>query len=284
MKPWWQVMQMGRIMSEFDDDPNNGGGTDDDLDEPGTEDGDLDEHEGVPGENDSPEHEPSTRRSVPPPVAPVDPAAIARAVAEGLKGHLPSPRAYEMSDEEFRKMTDFFEVNPEMGKQLARILGQDIDDEKAAQLAKFFQTIVDGTVKHSLKTSSLMQGRLEKNLSDRVVGLEGRYAKQQTDNFLEGVQSKYPALRAYREVLPQVLNALKASGANPQTDAEAIKMVAKAARDHVRKYVPNFMTSENPGGPVRRAMAGSVTGNGASVGGFGAGGNKKSKAASLPWD
>lgn len=274
---------MGRLMNEFDDDGDNGGGDiDDALDDSLDDDSDLDE--GYDSDkDDSSAERPAGFRKVTPPVAPVDAAAIARAVAEGIRPMLPSQnqQPQQMSEEEFRKATDYFSVNPEMAKQFATLLGLEVDDDRTGKLAGLLQSIVDGTARHALKTAGLMQGVLKEELASRVTGIETRHQQQATEKFLESVQTRYPALKAHRDILPDVLNQIKASGAKPKNAEEAAKLVAKAARDHIRKFIPDFMNSNSP---KARRMAGSFTGGGASTGGFGAGGQKKTKAASLPWD
>jgi len=286
MKPWWQVMQMGRILSEFGDDA---GGGSDDLDEALGDDNsdDLDDNGGPSNDDDLDDNQggrtPAGGR-VAPVVQPVDPAEIARAVAEGLRQTQQPGSPQGMTEEEFRKATDYFEVNPEMAKKFASLLGIDTDDMKAKEIATLLQGMLDGVAKHTLKSAGLMQGMLKKELSDRVVGLETNYQRQQTQQFFGKVISKYGQLAQHQDILPDILNALKASGARPANETEAIKIVAKAARDHIRRYIPGFM-SNGSGGPdmsAHRQVAGSITGNGAGVGGFGAGSNRKSKADSLP--
>lgn len=273
-------MQMGRIMSEFDDDGGGDGGAADDLSL--DDDSNLDDDLGAGGDDDLEEGgkgNPPTRVPSPVPSA-IDPQIIAKAVGEAVRGVLPQQAPPAMSEEEFRKATQYYAVNADFAKQFAKVLGVEVDDARAGELSKLLQSMIDGANNHALKTAGIMLGVTDEKYNKRVADLETRYQRQQTDKFIDQVTDKFPALKQYAQVLPEVLNQIKASGASPKDTNEAIKLVAKAARDHIRRFVPNFMTAENPG--VRR-MAGSLTGNGASTGGFGAGGQTKSKAASLPW-
>lgn len=285
MKPWWHITQMGQLREEFDENDNGGGG---DLDLEDDQNDDLDDdHEDNPDSLDDDGEGTLSDRRVGPVVQPVDPKAIAEAVAAGLKDHLkPGNQPPQMSEEDFRKATDYFAVSKDHAQQFAALLGVTVDEDKADKLAQFLQGLVDGTTKHSLKVAGLMNSYLKDELSSRVVGLETAAQRERTDRFFGQVLKAYPALKQHRDILPDILNGLKAGGAQPKNQQEAVKMVAKAARDHVRKFIPNFMANGSGGSnpSARRSMAGSVTGNGASTGGFGAGSNKKGKAASLPWD
>jgi hypothetical protein len=198
---------------------------------------------------------PPSRRSGSPGFGPDD---IAAAVTAALRsgGQQQQQQQQQFDQGAFRKQIGYRDITE---TDLTALL----DPEKpAADRAKLFQELLDAREKSVLTIAQA----LHQQLAEKVGGFEQSFAEQRRESarrtVINDVVKAYPALKTVEGSLPEIFEALRATGYRPKTPEEGIRMVASFAQQTIRKFNPTFSLRPSQA-PARRQMAGSVNNGGA---------------------
>lgn len=161
-----------------------------------------------------------------------------------------------LSPDELRQMIKYREV----GESDLAIL---MDPEKPlAERAKALNDLLDA---RDQSNQILIRSMYEK-LGGQFQSFQQAQAEQHRvaarDTFLGSVVAKYPALKDFQHAMPEIFEALRATGYKPQSAEEGLRALASFAQKTIRKFNPQFSLAPSTNG--RRQMAGSINNGGRS--------------------
>lgn len=258
-------------MDPFDDDAGSGGSSDDtDLDallsDDAQEQGDLPNSDAAP--------------------AGFDADKFGAALATHLKPLIQQPAAptqqKQLTDEEFRKLTGYYEVSKQDLIDLGMAPPEGEDEAKfLTPRQQAFQRMLDGMSTHSLKVVKHMMDLVTQQIESKYAPLLDAQRTQAVDGFVKRVAQSHEAFKGKEKLIGQAIQVLRSSGYKPQGDAADLKAVQRAAVELMKAAGADIsvQTRQNGGGiPGRGNMPGAVNGAG---GGGGGGTKKKNQVAEL---
>ena len=199
---------------------------------------------------------PPSRRSVAPGFGPDDVAAAVTAALRNSGGQQ-QQQNQQFDQAAFRKQIGYRDITE---ADLTALL----DPEKpVAERAKLFQELLDAREKSVVTIAQALYAQA----NEKIAGFEKTFSEQRRETARKQVLSEvvkaYPALKPLEGSLPEIFEALRATGFKPKTPEEGIRMVASFAQQTIRKFNPTFSLKPSQA-QTRRPMAGSVNTGGAS--------------------
>lgn len=208
--------------------------------------------------------------AVTPPANPaVDPTAIARAVAEGIRtGNQPAPAG--PTQEQLAQQLGIVTVTPELYKSM---LGVDAQPEQVAALNEFGQ----GIAKQAVTIASILFGKQIKELQDQLTPYTQVVRTQEAQRIKGEFYSKHTDLKGYEAMVEQQYNLAKASGKTFASIEDAGKYVADQTRSTLQSLGIKPGTPPPANGPTNlpgKTVPQSRTMTPTMVGGRGGGSNQ----------
>lgn len=216
---------------------------------------------------------------------PFDASAFGKTFASEMAKHLPKPAAEQkqMSQEEFRKISNYHSVTPEKTKQFAELLGVNFgDDPNVAQqkltgLATFLQELVDGSSKHAFALSLLDRQNFAREIDGRYGPIVETISRQEREGLVKRVVEGNKGLKTFGDGATNMVNmaiqSLNQAGYDatgkddPTIFNDIYKQIETIARFTNKDFSLQSTGTQNGGGRASRgAMPGAVNGAGGSGG------------------
>lgn len=235
------------------------------------------------GEPEQQETEPTVDDDEPKaPSGTLDPDAIAQAVVRANQMSQ-QPQQRQMTQEEINEAMKVHRFDEDFAKALVGELTGGEPDIKAITglLNQMHERQMQQAQTYAQALALQMQEQLTGQFNPALTYVQEQKQRQQQEKFL----GDYPALKEYRELLPQVAQKLQTAGIQFKSEADAHKQLAKAAEATIKTFNPGFSLGARKqqaqkSGPKTPAIAGFGGQGGA---GGGAGGSKSNGSADI-WD
>lgn len=143
------------------------------------------------------------------PQQPIDPAKIRQAL-----------QFYEMDQDTFQKI---FNDELEMGDRVGA-----------------FQSAMDGMSKHAATLAQVTAQRVQEQLMQQFQPALQMVETQKTEQFVSGVEGKYPALKGQRKLIDAAIQTLRSEGYQENDDNVARETVARRVEEMVKVANPNW--------------------------------------------
>lgn len=144
----------------------------------------------------------------------------------------------QLSDQEFRQRTFY----PTVGQEFANtVLGSVATPQQVSAL----QVFADGIIKHVQTVNELaLRGwsqQYDQRLESGFAPLQRMQQEQVQAQLQTAIETSYPSLTQFKQVIPQAVSILKAQGYRAQGDPQAvIAQVASTAEQIIRSVQPQF--------------------------------------------
>ena len=171
--------------------------------------------------------------------APIDFEALTQAIVRGVTSTSRQDQQQqqrEMTDEEFRKHTNYYQVPAPLIKDLFG----DEDETVQGKKAQLLQQMLDGAVNHALKVAGMMTHQNVQTVRKEYEPLLKAEEKRIYNDFVSDLVKTAPVLSKMRPVVDMAISQLTNSGYVSQGAAKDKQEVLKLVTQFAKAANPNF--------------------------------------------
>lgn len=198
---------------------------------------------------------------------------LGQAVAQAIpQPSAPPPQQAEMSEEDFRKHTKYWEPDQTYADEL---FNPETSPQRRHQLLQQFAQNVYG---HATTVNQLSGQALRGYFDERITPLMTKQQEAQLNDFNSRVETAYPSLKGKGQLMTAAIQQLNTEGFKARSAQEAHKAVAERAALLAQQVDPNFSLQAGTNGSSTMPTPAGVNNRGGSApNGSGGGGKQK------PW-